>query len=186
MFLRNVERPENVDEATLIDAAASDPAAWESLYRLYVRRLYQYVRAHVGSDEDAADMTQQVFLQAFVALRQSRPQHFAAWLFKIAYNVIVNASQRRRTAISVERLPESLHPVASGDPESLVLQREATTALTALLAQLSPDNRELVALRFAASLSSEEIALVVGKKPEAVKKQLSRILHRLKEHYHEA
>jgi len=100
--------------------------------------------------------------------------------------VIVNASQRRRTAISVERLPESLHPVASGDPESLVLQREATTALTALLAQLSPDNRELVALRFAASLSSEEIALVVGKKPEAVKKQLSRILHRLKEHYHEA
>lgn len=185
MFLRNVDRPESVDEAALIDAA-TDPAAWESLYRLYVRRLYQYARAHVGSDEDAADVTQQVFLQAFMALKQSRPQHFAAWLFKIAYNMIVNATQRQRSTVSVEHLPESLHPVAGGDPESRVLQQETTSAVAALLAQLSPDNRELVALRFAASLSSEEIALVVGKKPEAVKKQLSRILHRLKEHYHDA
>jgi len=178
---------EGIDEVTLLRSAATDPASWERLYRLYVRRLYQYVRAHVGSDDDAADMTQQVFLQAFVALKQSGPpQHFAAWLFTIAFHLVVNASRRQRATVSVERLPESLHPTASVDPESLFLQQETRASLTAVLAQLPSHKRELIALRFAACLSSEEIALVVGKKPEAVKKQITRILHWLKEHYHDA
>ncbi len=54
-----------------------------------------------------------------------------------------------------------------------------------LLAGLDPVQRELLALRFAAGLSAPQIALVVGKSPAAVKKQLTRLLHTLKEQYHE-
>jgi RNA polymerase sigma-70 factor (ECF subfamily) len=53
-----------------------------------------------------------------------------------------------------------------------------------LLLGLTPYNRELLALRFAAQLSSTEIAAVVGKNPAAVKKQLTRLLQTLKEAFY--
>ncbi len=58
--------------------------------------------------------------------------------------------------------------------------------LRQLVARLDSEKRELLSLRFAAQLSATEIATVVGKKPQAVKKQLTRIIQMLKEYYHGA
>jgi RNA polymerase sigma-70 factor, ECF subfamily len=187
MFSLNQQPLEQLNVDELVRTIATDPSAWERLYQQFVRQLYYYIRTHTRNNEDAADATQQVFLQAFVALQQSPPpQRFAPWLFRIARNLMINKHQRQRPTVSVERLPEIQHPVEKDDPETLLLQQEAQTTLTTLLAQLPMDKRELLALRFAGQLNSEEIALVVGKSPAAVKRQLTRIIHQLKESYHEA
>jgi RNA polymerase sigma-70 factor, ECF subfamily len=55
------------------------------------------------------------------------------------------------------------------------------TQLHTWLAKLKTDQRELLALRFAAGLTVPQIAAVIGKKPEATKKQLSRLLQSYKE-----
>jgi RNA polymerase sigma-70 factor (ECF subfamily) len=176
------------DEQALVRAAQANPSAFAALYQLYVTRVYRYVRAHTASDDDAADLTQQVFLRALDALSAYRERGvpFGAWLFQIAHHAVVDAHRRQRPTLTWDTLPESLQPEGGPNPEGDVLHQEALARLRQLLATLDPTTRELLALRFAAQLSAPEIATVVGKSPAAVKKQLTRILQTLKERYHGA
>ena len=175
------------DEATLIAAAQRDPRAFGPLYHRYLARVYRYVRAHTSSEDEAADLTQQVFLQVLDALPRygMRGVPFAAWLFRIARHAVADRYRRQRApaTIALDALPDALHPMAGQEPEADVLRREALAELHALLAALDQEKRELLALRFAGQLSSPEIAAVVGRSPAAVKKQLTRILQSLKERY---
>lgn len=184
---QDAEREER-EERALIEAAQADPAAFGPLYRRYLDRVYRYLRAHSASDEDAADLTQQVFLRALDALPRFHPRGapFAAWLFRIARHAAIDAHRRRHSAIAWDALPEALHPLSGQDPEEAVLRQEALAHLRQLVARLDPGKRELLALRFAGQLSASEIAAVVGKSPTAVKKHLTRILQSLKEQYHDA
>ncbi len=174
------------DEAALIRAAQAEPAAFGELYRRYLPRLYRYLRTRTGSEDDAADLVQQTFLKALDALPgyRDRGLPFAAWLFRIARNVLTDA-HRRQSTVAWDLLPEALLPHAEEDPEALVVRREALTRLRALLVDLDADKRELLALRFAGGLSAREIAAIVGKSEAALKKQLSRVIQTLREEYDE-
>ncbi|MGH2346423.1 MAG: RNA polymerase sigma factor, partial [Chloroflexota bacterium] len=57
-----------LDDQTLIARALAHPARFTPLYQRYLTRVYSYLRTRVGSEEDAADLTQQVFLRALDAL----------------------------------------------------------------------------------------------------------------------
>jgi RNA polymerase sigma-70 factor, ECF subfamily len=176
----------DTDELALIEAARLDPGAFKELYGKYFDRIYRYIWFRVSTPEDAADLTQQVFMQAFNSLPkyQNRGLPFSAWLFRIARNKLVDASRQRRPDISWENLPEPVQPHDDLNPEGAMLQQEALNDLRRMVAQLDPEKRELLSLRFAADLSSREIAAVVGKSEAAVKKQLTRIIQTLKENTH--
>lgn len=176
--------PDETDaEAELIETAKANPAAFEPLYQRYKTRIYRYLFLRVRREEDAADLTQQVFLKALSALPryQTRRVPFAAWLFRIAYYTAIDTYRRKKSAISWDTLAEDGQLIAGIDLENHILQQERLTHLRQLLDQLDPYKRELLALRFSAGLSTREIALVVGKSQAAIKKQLTRTLQRLKE-----
>jgi RNA polymerase sigma-70 factor (ECF subfamily) len=181
------ERGTEEDEAALIAAAQANPADFDVLYRRYLAPVYRYLRTHTSSADEAADLTQQVFLQALRALPRYRPRGspFAAWLFQIARHVAADAYRRRRQTVSWDALPEALQPLAEQEPEDTALRTEALARLAALLASLDSSKREVLALHFAAGLSVPDIARVVGKSPAAVSKQLSRTMQKLKESYHD-
>ena len=147
-----------------------------------------YLRTRVETEEEAKDLTQHVFLNAFDALPRyhARGAPFKAWLFQIACHLAADSYRRRKKQVAYDLLPETMQAFLEPSPETLVIAQEAQARLHHLLLGLSPANRELLALRFAAQLSSTEIATVVGKKPEAVRKQLTRLLHTLKEAFDEA
>jgi RNA polymerase sigma-70 factor (ECF subfamily) len=151
----------------------------------YRGRVYSYLRTRLNNDEDAADATQQVFLQALKALPKykQRGKPFAVWLFRIAHHLAINLSSRNPSTVSWQALPE--HPASEQDVEANVLQQETLAHLRRLLATLDPYKRELLSLRFAAGLTVPQIAAVLGKNPEAIKKQLSRLLQSFKEQYHD-
>ena len=178
---------ETSDEVMLIEKAQADPAAFAELYQRYLDRIYLYLRTRTASEEDAADLTQQVFLQAFDALPgyRQRGLPFEAWLFQIARNAVTDSYRRQRSTIPWEAVPEGLQPLLEQDVESNILLQERIARLRKLLAQLDPSKRELLALRFGAGLSAPQIAVVVGRSHAAVKKELTRTLRKLKEHYHE-
>ena len=173
------------DEATLVEAARSDPAAFGRLYHCYLDRVYRYLRVRSPTAEDAADLTQQVFLQAFKGLAAYRGERvpFAAWLFRIAHHLAIDAARRRRETVPWDGLPEALHPAAAADLEADILRQEAVAHLRTCLARIAPEKRELLALRFAARLSAREIAAVVGKSEAAVQKQIARTIQNLKDQY---
>jgi RNA polymerase sigma-70 factor (ECF subfamily) len=165
-------------------AAQADAEAFAVLYERYATRVYRYLRPRASNDQEAADITQQVFLKAMTSLHRFRPSRapFSAWLFRIARNVATDAYRRRRPTLSLS----AAAALESGDdPEEAAVRADRIRRLEAQLARLNEASRELLALRFGASLSSREIAAVVGKSEAAVKKQLTRIISSLKEHYRE-
>lgn len=175
------ERAATGDEDAAIRAACVDPAAFAPLYRRYRDRVYWYVRTRTATDEDAADLTQQIFAQAVAALGQYRPGRgpFAAWLFAIARNALANFHRRQRPTVAWDALPGALQPVAVDDPLAAALRREDLERLHALFDALDADKRELLALRFVARLTVGEIAAVIGKSEAATYKRLTRTLRAL-------
>jgi RNA polymerase sigma-70 factor (ECF subfamily) len=176
----------HLSDAALVCAAQADPAEFAALYRRYRDRIYAYLRTRTHTAEDAADLTQQVFVQALAALPRVRLEQvtIAAWLVRIAHNLVATYHQRYRSTLAWEYLPEALHPLAD-DLEQLVERREALGWLLTAFRSCSPSAREVLALHFAARLTVAETAAVVGRSEAAVKKQLTRTLHALKEQYHD-
>lgn len=174
------------DDVELVAAARAAPEAFGALYERYRDRVYRYLRSRSPTEDDAADLTQQVFLNAFDGLpkyRGGRGRSFASWLFRIAANLSADAHRQKRTSVSWELLAEALQPLGDEDPESWALRRERRARLRELLAGLEPEKRELIRLRFVAELELHEIADVVGKSTSAVHKQITRTLHNLEERF---
>jgi RNA polymerase sigma-70 factor, ECF subfamily len=172
------------DDAALVRAAQADVAAFGQLYARYRARVYRYLRLRCASDEEAADLTQQVFLRALDALPRYREQGapFAAWLFRIAHNLASNAHRSRGRTVGLEQAASHWQS-GDSDPEAATLRAEQLERLRGLYQQLDDKQQELLALRFGAGLSSREIAPVVGRSEAAVKRQLTRIIQALRERY---
>jgi RNA polymerase sigma-70 factor (ECF subfamily) len=176
------------EEAALVRAAQENAAAFGPLYERYRDRIYAYLRTRTREAEDAADLTQQVFLQALAALPRYRVGRvpFAAWLVRIAHNTAATYHKRHRQTVPWDLLPEALHPQAGEELEAHAARREALDRLETVLRACPPATREILALHFAARLTVAETAAVVGKSEAAVKKQLSRTIRTLKEQYHDS
>jgi RNA polymerase sigma-70 factor (ECF subfamily) len=176
------------EDVALVRAAQQDRAAFAPLYHRYRHRVYAYLYTRLPHAEDAADLTQQVFVQALVALPRYRPDGppFAGWLFRIARNAVVDHQRRRRRgAVTLERVPQDLHPPADQDLEAQVVRQEALAHLHATLSKLDPATRDLLLLRFMGQLTAAEIGATIGTSPAAASKRLQRALQTLKEQFHE-
>jgi RNA polymerase sigma-70 factor, ECF subfamily len=184
-LLRHTSEDAAGDDETLVQQARSDHHVFEVLYLRYRDRIYRYLRARTPSEDDAADLTQQVFLKAIDRLHQYRPKtgSFAAWLFAIARHAAADFHRRHHATVDWEYLPAALHPVDAHDVEIDAVTRETLARLDQLLSALPTDKRELLALRFAGELTIAEIASVTGRSPEATRKQLTRTLQTLEDHY---
>jgi RNA polymerase sigma-70 factor (ECF subfamily) len=165
-------------EARAIDAARRDPQAFAPLYRLYVRPIYRYLYSRTGSAADAEDLTSQVFIEALDGLPRYRHQgHFPAWLFTIARRRLLNFHHRTRPEAPLV-LAEA-HAAPENDPLATVVQKDETAALLRRITALDVDEQDLLRLRFVAELSFAEIAVLLGRSADAVKKQTYRLLARL-------
>lgn len=177
------------DDAALMLAAQRDIALFEPLYARYVDRIYSYLRMRAGRDgaDEAADLTQQVFLRALDALPRYQIRaggSVAAWLFRIARNAATDWQRSQRRTVPWEAVPEDLHPCAEDSAESATLRRDEIAEVQRLLALLDATTREALILRFTAQLTLAEICAVLGISEDAARKRITRALHTLKERYH--
>ena len=178
------------DETALIQAAQRDLAAFGPLYARYVDRIYSYLRTRTGQahSDDAADLTQQVFLRALDALPRYQPREgvsVAAWLFRIACNAATDWQRRQRPTLPLDAVPEELHPQAPETADGIVLRRDEIAEAHRLLATLDEGTRDTILLRFTAQLTLSEIGAVLGISEEAARKRITRALHAMKERYHD-
>lgn len=127
------------DERELVERARTHSDAYAELYLNHVAAVFSYLRTYTSSEEDAADLTQHVFLRAFEALPNYRGQEasFRTWLFRIARNAATDRYRRQRWTLAWDRVPESVHPRSPSDPEAATLHREALTQVHLLVAQLA-------------------------------------------------
>ncbi len=165
------------DELKLIKAARQDPKVFGELYLLYVEQVFRYLYSRIGYVHDAEDITAQTFLIAFESFDRFRQEeHFASWLFAIARNKAMDHFRKRKNTTSIDEVDDI--PVEN-DPLYGVIQSEQTAALSKLIQALPEEDRDLLRLRFLAEMSFPEIAYLLHRNEEAVKKSIYRLLARL-------
>ena len=165
------------DELKMIRAAKRDPKAFGELYQLYVEQVFRYLYSRMGNVHEAEDTTAQTFMAAFESLDKFKhEEHFASWLFAIARNKAMDHFRKRKNTTSIDDVDEI--PVEN-DPLYGVIQSEQTAALSKLVQALPEEDRDLLRLRFLANMSFREIAYLLQRNEEAVKKSIYRLLARL-------
>jgi RNA polymerase sigma-70 factor (ECF subfamily) len=167
------------EDARLVALAKADLRAFAPLYARYFDPVYRYCYRWLGHPEAAADATAQVFTKVLAALpgyREDAPS-FRSWLFAIAHNVITDDLRARRP---IATMAAAADVAANGQsPEEVVLTQEAGCMVRTLLAQLPPDQRQILELRLA-GLTGPEIAAALGRSLCAVKIAQVRAFARLR------
>jgi RNA polymerase sigma-70 factor (ECF subfamily) len=169
-------------ESTLVARCLSgDNTAWEELVRIHTRKVYGLCYRFTGSDTEAQDLTQEVFLRVFRTLKSFRSAEgsFGTWLARLTRNLLIDHYRRTRQERVTDPIEEQL-PVleqsmaASARPDGLVVGREASEVLQTALQRLSPDLRETVILRDLQEMEYREIAQVLKIPEGTVKSRLNR------------
>ncbi len=164
----------------LAKARKGDVTAFEKLVTLYERRVYIAALRSSASPEDAADITQEVFLRAWKSLETFRGNSgFATWLFRITANMCVDFARRRQSqpqtqALTVDDDFERPIPDNHPTPEEHLENQELGRELAAALNEVSEDHRRIVLLRDVSGLSYTEIADALEISEGTVKSRLSR------------
>jgi RNA polymerase sigma-70 factor (ECF subfamily) len=184
----NGERTANAsdaDEGLIARFLAGDRSAFDSLFLKYQDYVYNIVYGIIGKEEEARDITQDVFLQVHRALPSfRRGSRFATWLYRIAVNRAVDAarSQRRwRWLPLVETLKAEKSPIES--PEQAAERHSNHDTVQKVLLNIPVQHREILVLRYFQDLSIEEIAEVLGCSEQAAKVRLHRARLHFKEKY---
>jgi len=160
----------------LVAGAQADPHAFAPIYQRYVSAIYRYCYLRLGSREAAEDATSEVFLKALGNLRRYQKGAFAAWLYRIARNVVIDAYRRRRpTAMWVTA--EHVDPAPS--PEESAEAQVESEVLRAALARLPKNERAAIELQLA-GWPGAQIAGALGKSVGAVKMLRYRAIGRLR------
>jgi RNA polymerase sigma-70 factor (ECF subfamily) len=158
-------------------AQAGDRRAIEELYRIHFDRIYGYLQLSVGNPHDAEDLTNQTFIRMLQSLDRFawRSVPFSAWLFRIAHNLAIDHFRAARRWQPEEQPPEppGLREPSAEDAAFDALGREA---MLELVESLSPDQKQVLMLRFAFDFSNGEIAAILGKTEGAIKSLQHRAL----------
>ncbi|MHB0957954.1 MAG: RNA polymerase sigma factor [Pirellulaceae bacterium] len=174
------------DDAQLIDKTlAGNRAAFGELVHKYQGRLFNTILHVVGSREEAEDVAQEAFVQAFVKLDSFRGRSaFYTWLYRIAFNLAVSHRRRRRTEISMdlhrERTGEEPEEAGQG-PSELVLRQEQVRQVRRAIDALNAEHRAILVLREMEGCGYETIADILDLPVGTVRSRLHRARLQLRE-----
>lgn len=163
-------------------ASRGDEDAAARLFDEYHPRVYRYAAARLGDGPSAEDAAAETFAKVVRELGRFkwRGAGFEGWLFRIARNVIVDMHRRN----SRESLTDEVIDVPSRDsetaPENAVLALESAGELRTLLERLPPEQREVLLLRFAAGLDTNETGRAMERNANAVRQLQLRALRNVR------
>ena len=167
-------------DSVLARAQVGDEAAFAVLWRDLNPALVRYLSM---GGEPADDVASETWATVVKGLRRFRGDEVAwrAWVFTVARRRAVDAGRRRARAARVESSWQEWPVESASDPADAVSERLDTEAALRLVAQLSPLQAEVVALRVLTGLPVEEVARVLGRSPGAVRVAAHRGLRRLEQ-----
>ncbi len=136
---------------------------FEGIYREHVTPLWRYVRVRVPSDADAEDVISEVFVAALRSWDRYDPTMgtVGAWLTGIARHGVANWWRKSGREVPVESIADD-QTAPEDDPETAALRHLADDEVRAHLSVLTARERDAVAMRFGARLSSSEIGAALG------------------------
>ena len=170
---------ELTDEQVVTQVIGGQTALFEVLMRRYNERVYRVARAIVRDDEEAEDVMQQAYVNAYAHLRQFNGKaRFSTWLTKIAINESLARVRRRGKYELYDDESSNVEPFmvqdSYRDPERQVFTSELRALLEWAIDGLPNGAREVFVLREVEGLSTAETASVLDVSDDVVKTRLSR------------
>jgi RNA polymerase sigma-70 factor, ECF subfamily len=168
----------------LAAAKRGDSAAFETLCKRSANTVFHLARRMMRNNEDAEDVVQESFQQAFVHLKSfNGDSRFSTWLSRIAINAALMKLRKKHRLWDVS-LDESVETEESSsridvedqglNPEQLYVQQERQRILSEAMHELTPGMRKAIELRELNERSTEETAQIMGISVSAVK---ARVFH---------
>lgn len=153
-----------------------DRAAFQLLFETYKDKVFSIAVYSSGGDRAVADdVTQQIFLKLFTAIRQFRgDSEFTTWLYRLVVNACLDERRRRRRLLPWGETVAMRNPADKKPQEKQYARREVSEAVQAAIADLKPKFRLPILLKYIEGLSYEEIATVMGCSKGTVASRLNR------------
>ena len=166
-------------------AQRGDEEALEQLYLLHFDRIFSYLHMSVGNRHDAEDLTTQTFVRMLEAIGRFRWRSvpFSAWLFRIAHNVAMDHFRASRRIQLEEEVPEP-EDSAQSSAEDEAMQSIDRASMFELIEKLSPDQQQVLTLKFVFNFSNAEVGAILGKTEGAIKSLQHRALASLHRQLH--
>jgi RNA polymerase sigma-70 factor (ECF subfamily) len=169
------------DEVKLIQQAKQgDPAAFAEIYEQCQPAIYRYIFYQVGDAASAEDLTSEVFVRLVDKIDRFtyRGRPLLAWLYTIARNLVTD--HRRRVKLSQPLELEKQLIADTVDVEETIEDKLAHRRVSAAIARLTEEQRQVILLRFVEGLDNDSTALILGKSVNAVKALQHRALAALR------
>jgi RNA polymerase sigma-70 factor (ECF subfamily) len=152
------------------------------IFETYYKRIYNYIYYRVNSNEEAEDLTSQVFGKVMLKIDtySKSKSPFEVWMFAIARNVVNDyfRSLKKHRLFSIDKIKELMS--RENNPEDIVLIAETNDKLSKALKVLNSKERNIVALKFGGNLKNKEIAEILDFTESNVGVILYRVMKKLK------
>lgn len=169
------------DELLASRSLNGDLVAFEELVNRFKNRVFALVYRIVGQQQEAEDISQEVFLAVYEKLYQyDNSKKFAPWIFRIATNASISALRRKKKVVllnfeeSYSSIFELNHSSIATDPHLMFERHELEKEISSAIMQLPENYRVVITLRYHLDLDNQEIADVLGISRENVEVRIHR------------
>jgi RNA polymerase sigma-70 factor (ECF subfamily) len=168
------------DAQLLARARTYDTQALAEIYDCYAESIYRYLYRYLGDAALAEDLTSEVFVRLLQALgsRRAPRERLQGWLYRVAHNLAMDWFRREGKASPVPIDEGMVAGVES--PTKLLEERQLQDRLRAAIRALTPDQQQVILLRFGEGLGIGEVAALLNKSQGAVKILQHRAVKRLR------
>ena len=165
-----------IDRQVIEDCQQGDRDAFQLLFETYKDKVFSIAVYSSGGDRAVADdITQQIFLKLFTAIRQFRgDSEFTTWLYRLVVNACHDERRRRRRLLPWGETVAMRNPSEKKPQEKQFARLEVAEAVRAAIGELKPKFRLPILLKYIEGLSYEEIATVMGCSKGTVASRLNR------------
>ncbi len=167
------------NEGLVKRAVGGDSEAFGELYSTYLDQIYRYVFYQVKDKTAAEDITEEVFIKAWKAIKscKGKEQTFLPWLFRIAHNHIIDTFRKKQKELSMEM--ETVVEVVDHRLEvETKLERQQ---LLEVIGRLTPNQRQVIILKFLEGLDNSQIERVMHRSQGAIRVLQMRALATLRQ-----
>ncbi len=174
------------DDGAPKDATDQSLRAFDRLYREHVDRMFRLAQRLCGHTDDARDLVQETFLNAYRRFNQFRGDaQVTTWLYTIASRACLRMRRKRKGEPARELSLDEFIPTSDGElrlqipvqgltPEEALEKKELKRALNSAIQKLPSNYRLVLVLRDMEGLSAKEVGHIMGLNERAVKSRLHR------------
>lgn len=171
-----------VEQILFLRVKNKDHQAYGQFYDLYVERIYRFIYFKINSEDDAKDLTSEVFLKTWQYIKDDRSiKNLNAFIYMVARNCVIDFYRSRsRKEENEDFISDTQADLPSNDLLNQQIKEFEVAEVLKALAELKDEYREVVVLHYLDELSTREIAQILQKSPGAVRILVYRALNALK------